>query len=54
MSARNSRNVYISGNTNFSGNSARWCGGGVSARHSSNMYISGNMLTQLVMVVVEE
>ena len=41
--ARDSSNVYISGNTTFSGNSA-WYGhgGGVSARDSSNVYIRGN------------
>ena len=33
-------NVYISGNTTFSGNSANY-GGGVSAGNS-NVYISGN------------
>ena len=37
-----SSNVYISGNTTLSGNSARRYGGGVSARASSNVYISGN------------
>ena len=35
-------NVNISGNTTFSDNSARYCGGGVSARVSSNVNISGN------------
>ena len=39
--ARSSSNVYISGNTTFSGNSARRDGGGVSARVCSNVYISG-------------
>ena len=40
--AQSSSNVYISGNTTFSGNSASYGGGGVSTRHSSNVYISGN------------
>ena len=37
-----SSNVYISGNTTLSGNSASGDGGGVSAWYSSNVYISGN------------
>ena len=41
--AWDSSNVYISGNTTFSGNSAsNGDGGGVSAKDSSNVYISGN------------
>ena len=41
--AQSSSNVYISGNTTFSGNSASGGdGGGVSAIHSSNVNISGN------------
>ena len=41
VSAWNSSNVIISGNTTFSDNSARF-GGGVSARGSNKVYISGN------------
>ena len=40
---QSSSNVYISGNTTFSGNSASHSdGGGVTAIHSSNVNISGN------------
>ena len=42
MSALDSSNVNISGNTTFSGNSVSQYGGGVSAWESSNVYINGN------------
>ena len=42
VSANDSSNVNISGNTTFSNNSASQYGGGVSANDSSNVNISGN------------
>ena len=42
VSAQSNSNVYISGNTTFSGNSASISGGGISAQSNSNVYISGN------------
>ena len=58
VSAWDSSYVYISGNTTFIGNSARYGdGGGVSAWSSCNVYISGNTtfsgITQLVVMVEE-
>ena len=44
VSARYSSNVYISGNTTFSRNSASFTGGGVSAQSNSNVYISGSTI----------